>query len=77
MNITVNLHCLIRCKQSESKINYHNDIPASIRGHASILACTKGRQAGYFRGHPFIPIYKGKTKEFSVHKDWGISLETE
>lgn len=76
-DMNINLCCLIMCRESESKINHHNDIPAALEVIPPYLPCTKGRQVGYFRDHSFIPIHRGKTKGFlSVHKDLGLSLET-
>lgn len=41
--------CLITCKEYESKINFHSDIPASFRGHSSIRAVYRKKGGEIFK----------------------------
>lgn len=68
MYIPVNksICCLITCKEFESKINYHGNIPPSFRDHSLITAVYKRKAKGiFFRGRSSKPaVYKSKTEFF-------------
>lgn len=76
MYIPVNksICCLITCKEFESKINYHGNIPPSFRDHSLITAVYKRKAKGIFLGvvPPSLLFTKARQSFFLILKNLGL-----